>query len=238
MFGKVITRVAANAVPIFTILGALVALFSFFAVKPLAHVEIRMAAVIDDDRCKFQMAIPSDRYANPSDVNEIIPTPKGVQNLYDNLGSVIYLSLSLDGDFIDESDDHLKSGKCTIGVKNAIHDESGASLWGTIDYSSFLEVDVVEPLSDEEDGFEDAEVILLVPNGSSDFISADSCEGYCHQLRGPVRVQRAFMAEGFLGIKLVPVNIYENAYLTSRYECRLEILKTGYEFIAPLICAL
>ncbi|WP_152599778.1 hypothetical protein [Hoeflea sp. BAL378] len=211
----ILASITAGFVTLLTIL-------SFFAVKPLPYLELNLDAIMDEGRCKFQI------------VNNGINDNKILNELYESNGTSIYLYMNINVIPNENVNDNSSINEC---VAVSLDTEYNKSTWGNLKGLDFFEIEIKDTISIPSEGYINNTIILLVPNSPGDFLQLKSCEGYCHQILGPVRIQKAFSEEGFIGVKLDPVNVYENSYLTSRYECRLEVQSKGYELVAPIICA-
>jgi len=77
---------------------------------------------------------------------------------------------------------------------------------------------------------------LILPIYSGEYTTVNLCEGHCYRLKGPVQIREIYSSEGYVGIQLAPVDVFQNAYLTSRYECTLKTRASTWNPLAPLRC--
>ena len=212
----IITKVGAGIIATMTLLA-------FFSVKPLPYVEAHFGNL--DDSC--QVGTLEYSYENA-----YLGPKGGVSDLTNFIGQIIYLDL-------DMSIATYEDNPCGFMSTNS----EKTILWGEDISSSFFEVDTRIKLTSkgnrEPDSVNNEEkVSLLLPALASTFVEVSRCEGHCYKMAGPVRVQKAFSSDGWVGLALRPVNMYENSYLTAGYECRLKVLGSRFGWIAPIYCAL
>ncbi|AGI69402.1 hypothetical protein OAN307_c39740 [Octadecabacter antarcticus 307] len=206
-------------------------LFVVFAVKPLPAIEINLSSA-DESQCIFGHPQYSDEYshlANETSLDELVAMD----------GQVVFITLKLSTDISSDGPNLPTSGfGCVLGLQN-LAEPIGGGMWGLIDTNQFFEVvtQVVVTLKDSDYEYE-ATVDLLLPSESGDFHRTSVCEKYCYALSGPMRIQSGFSSEGIAGFKLLPVNVYQNSYLTKRYECRRKVHNQLPAWIAPIACAL
>ena len=217
-----ISKVVAAVIAVMTI-------WTFFAVKPLPELVVRLQSEQRDQACSLKNDEFAAEYREGG-------TRGALDRVSELLGQVVFVRLHITADayFGDEGGE--PSG-CSLNLNN-LSGESG--LWGDVDADRAFEVDVDVEMSFYEaiDDFTyTGWPVLLLPNRSSEFISVNLCEAHCFDLVGPVRLQEGFASEGFYGIKFIPVDVYANSYLTARYECRLRVQDSAWPALAPLICA-
>lgn len=222
------------------VLVTLLTVFTFFSVKPLPLVEIDLTQAENDDQTAVEIAetLGSCVLSNTvmSDEYKHLERPEGLKRLAQNHGQLIYVKLKISSEISLTGVDRPNAYGCVLGLNNLA--ENGAGLWGDIEILENFEIQTKENVPDPLDPSYEGTVGLLLPRKSQPFTTVMLCESHCYQLEGAVRVQQAFSSEGYIGLRLVPVDVYANSYLTSRYECRLKVQDSPFELFAPIICAL
>lgn len=202
---------------------AFVTIYAFFAIKPLPYFSIRLEAREDGQQCEIL-------YSEESGLDRYHVDPRGLAGLVNHVGQVVFIDLDVDAMLIEhESDD-----SCGLDFRP---EAASSGRWDEKNPHNLYPI-YGPGLEETADGSSPDVVVLHVPKHAEAFLTVSTDEGFGYHLRGAVCADEVAQSEGILRINLVPVDVYANSYLTSRYECSLEAERMPFRFLAPLLCSL
>lgn len=202
---------------------AFVTIYAFFAIKPLPHFAIQLKAQENVQGCEIL-------YHEDAGLDRYHVDPYGLAGLVDHVGQVVFVDLDVDAMILEHEDDDF----CGLDFRP---EAASSGRWDQQNPHNLYPI-AGPGLAEIADGSSVDVVVLHVPKHAEAFLTVSMDEGFSYHLRGAVRADEAAHSEGFLHINLVPVDVYANSYLTSRYECSLEAERMPFRFLAPLLCSL
>lgn len=220
----IIAKISAAIIGFLTI-------YAFFAVKPLPRVDLDLDLRVGEYGCQTHYVDEDDRYRYDS---------KGLAGLVDHVGQVVFVNIEVHADLsferseeTDEGTDSEVDQACFLDMSD---EAASAGGWSDENPHNLTAIASL-PLDDRSSGYSYDAVNIYAPRETAPFLQLGVCEGHCYSLRGAVRADEVANSEGIMDINLIPVDVYANSYLTSRYECSLQAENMLFPRLAAILCS-
>lgn len=220
------------------LMASLIAVLTFFSIKPLPLVEMNIVIASERDSSNFNPDLDYGIAMFEGSRCHLTSSDDNFSDFQAYLGTVIYIKLLISADGSGAEPDWVQAAPegCSLNYAN-LKDHGGFTRApdGSPKYFSHY---IGSNIAHNEDGstyHSIPEFILpLLPEHG---LEVGHCDSSCFEIEGPVRIMKRNASEGITSFLFEPVDTYKNSYLTSRYECRLAVESSGWALFAPVYCS-
>ena len=198
------------------VLASIASIVGFLSVKPLP--------LVDTDYANFSLSACDYSKGDYQPLVEKIHTYRG---------QAVFVDIFINAAAVESNVAASEQGRESDCILYLFGDDIGSSgMIDGIDFRKYFEF----PVPNKNHPDDEVQTNLVLPNSDAEFVLVDNCEANCYSITGPVVVKEFYNVDGRIGIGLIPVDIHKNAYLTARYECRLEVNQHKWSFFGWLNC--